>query len=139
MMLDLDYLFVYGTLLPEFKNEMSAFLKDHSRLVGDGSFQGCLYEIEGYPGAISSDDENDRVYGCLFEISDIQNLFKVLDAYEQCRECDLRPHLYRREKVLIDCTGGQDVLAWTYIYNLGVENLLLISSGDYLLFRGLKK
>ncbi|WP_027137379.1 gamma-glutamylcyclotransferase family protein [Gaetbulibacter saemankumensis] len=127
-----NYLFVYGTLMQDVENEMSQFLKKHSTFVGKGNFQGSLYEVAGYPGAILSENETYKVYGDLFIIQDAEYVFSILDPYEGIEESTIETDLYKREVVDVILESGVLVKAWVYLYNLEVTNLRLIPSGYYL-------
>ncbi|MFI0429514.1 gamma-glutamylcyclotransferase [Mariniflexile sp. HMF6888] len=126
-----EYLFVYGTLLKDFESDMSKFLEQHSEFVGSGYFNGNLYEILWYPGAVLSDNPNDKVYGHIFKILNAEKTFKVLDDYEGIGDTDEHGNEYKR--ILIDAylDSSQPVKTWVYIYNNSTENLKQITSGNY--------
>lgn len=125
-MIDPHYLFVYGTLLQDTNNEMSRFLSNHSRFVSKGYFNGKLYEVNQYPGAILSDYSRDKVYGSLFKITNIHRVFEVLDEYEGVVE-----GLFKRT-IINAFLPNKTVLSWVYLYNQPITHLQIITSGDYL-------
>ncbi len=49
-----DHLFVYGTLLSGVGHSMHRVLARHAELVGEGFFNGRLYRVGHYPGAVPS-------------------------------------------------------------------------------------
>lgn len=124
-----DYLFVYGTLLKENDNAMSKFLQRHSQCVGKGFFQGKLYKISWYPGAVLSVNKADRVYGSIFKFNDGQTVFKVLDNYEGVDQ-----NLFKRVLVDTFLDDKTVVTSWVYLYNLSISHLKQIDSGDFLKF-----
>lgn len=93
--------------------------------------QGKLYEVNGYPGAIESDQPDDKVHGELYKIVNSLVLHQ-LDDYEECTDRHPIPHEYIRKKLSISVTGNGDISAWVYVFNHDVSNLLRIESGDYL-------
>ena len=57
------YLFVYGTLRSQMNDSLHRLLETYAIFVGTGSFQGKLYDIGRYPGAVRSGRNTDRVMG----------------------------------------------------------------------------
>lgn len=131
----MEYLFVYGTLLKKITNEMSLFLAQNAEFYNKGYFFGRLYDLGEYPGAILSDNRGEKVFGNIFKLNDPQNVFSVLDDYEEVGEKYPFPNEYRREKVKVYSNCNEKMDAWIYLFNHSVENLTLISSGDYLGFK----
>lgn len=127
-----EYLFVYGTLLKDFESYMSKFLEKHSEFIGTGYFDGKLYEISWYPGAVLSTVSTEKVYGHIFKILNNKKTFQVLDDYEGIGQTTKHPNEYKR--VLIDAylDSKETIKTWVYIYNNSTENLKLIPSGNYL-------
>lgn len=62
------YLFVYGTLMDPSANAFAARLWRQGNGKGEAWFQGRLYKVAHYPGAVPSDDPADRVRGLLIEL-----------------------------------------------------------------------
>jgi gamma-glutamylcyclotransferase (GGCT)/AIG2-like uncharacterized protein YtfP len=129
-----DLLFVYGTLRRQAATDSCAFLALHSDFFSAGYIQGKLFEVEGYPGAVLSDRENDKVFGELYRISAPKILWPRLDDYEECSARFPQPHEYLREKINVSLPAGEQVKAWVYLYNRDTSNLAQIASGDYLLY-----
>ena len=127
-----EYLFVYGTLLKDFDSYMSKFLNKNSEFIGTGYFNGRLYQISWYPGAVLSDLPSERVFGHLFKIHNKEKTFQILDDYEGIGESAEHPNEYKR--VLIDAYLDSNVIinTWVYVYNLPTTHLKLITSGNYL-------
>ena len=48
------HLFVYGTLRRGFRHLMADLLAEQAEFVGEGVFQGRLYDLGSYPGVTAS-------------------------------------------------------------------------------------
>ena len=127
-----QYLFVYGTLRKDFGSDRYPLLARYASLAGEGCFQGRLYRIDYYPGAIPSDDSAHQVKGEVYGLHEPEFVLSQLDRYEECGPEFNEPTEYRREKHEVTLLNGRKVIAWVYIYNRPVENFPLISSGDFL-------
>jgi gamma-glutamylcyclotransferase (GGCT)/AIG2-like uncharacterized protein YtfP len=123
------YLFVYGTLLDE-GNKFGAYLKNNSTYYGEGKFQGELYHIGDYPGAITSTEPNTWVYGSIFVMNDPRTILKVLDDYEGFGEEHSHPNEFIRVLLPVEI-GGDTLNCWVYLYNFPVANFRNIKSGKY--------
>jgi len=126
---DCKYLFVYGTLL-ENDNEFGAFLKSNSNHITSGSFNGYLYDLGEYPGAIYDPLTKQQVFGQVLLLDNDPAILKTLDEYEGFGEEDDQPDLFIRriipvhtDKKIMDC--------YVYLYNLPVTGCPQISSGIY--------
>ncbi|MBP0904203.1 gamma-glutamylcyclotransferase [Mariniflexile gromovii] len=126
-----EYLFVYGTLLKDFESYMSKFLERNSEFVGSGYFQGNLYEISWYPGAVLSDQPNDKVYGHIFKIINPEKTFQVLDDYEGIGDTGEHANEYTRTLIDAYLNETEPIKTYVYIYNLPTAHLKHISSGKY--------
>ena len=126
-----EYLFVYGTLRSEFAIPMYQFLVRHADFFDYGYLQGRLYEIDGYPGLVLSEDTDELVYGEVYLLKNSKKIFKVIDNYEGLNLRWPKPHEYKRKYVEISLTKRKKIMAWSYIYNLPVIDLYRIESGDY--------
>ena len=127
-MRDENYLFVYGTLLKSIDHPMHQLLVRYADFVGSGSFQGKLYDLGRYPGAVASNETSDKVHGELYRLKDSERIFRELDEYEG-RE-------FRRERVSISLENGKKILSWIYLYRRPSRGFKVISTGDYAKFRG---
>jgi gamma-glutamylcyclotransferase (GGCT)/AIG2-like uncharacterized protein YtfP len=126
----MEFIFVYGTLRKASATTMSHTLTAHCEYVADGYMQGKMYEINGYPAAIESNNSKDKVYGETYRIVNNQLLFQ-LDEYEECSNQFPEPHEYIRKKLPIKLADNRKISAWVYIFNRDVANLRQINSGDY--------
>ncbi len=127
-----EYLFVYGTLLKDFDSYMSKFLDRNSEFIGRGYFNGKLFEISWYPGAVLSEDVSEKVYGHVFRILDKSKTFKILDDYEGIGDSIEHPNEYKRVLIEAYLDSKETINSWVYIYNLPTTSLKLIASGNYL-------
>lgn len=128
------YLFVYGSLLMNQKNEMAQFLQDHSNFMGTGSFQGKLFKISWFPGAVLSDLESDQVYGQVFQLKNESKVFAVLDDYEGIGDAFEKPHLFKKALINVKLNNAKTLDCWVYLYNHPVDHHHQIASGNYLEF-----
>ncbi len=135
---DKEYLFVYGTLKKDIGNDMYHLLAKHAGFVGDTTWNGKLYIVEDYPGAVPSDDPSDIVYGELYLLNDPDNILPSLDNYEECSDKFPEPKLFKRIPKLfkrikddVGLDNGDIVSACIYIYNMPVDNLMQIKSGNF--------
>ena len=125
------HIFVYGTLRQGSEIPESQILKDKARYMGDAFSQAKLYRINTYPGMVISQDEESRVKGELY-LTEETGLLNELDRYEECSDEFPLPHEYTREIITVTTHEGKEITAWAYIYNLSVENLQLIETGDWM-------
>ena len=130
---DKEYLFVYGTLKKDIGNDMYHLLAKHAGFVSDASWNGKLYMVEDYPGAVPSDDPSDIVYGEIYLLNNPDNILLNLDDYEECSDKFPEPTLFKRIKDDVSLDNGDIVNAWIYIYNMPVDNLVRIRSGNFTL------
>lgn len=133
-----ENLFVYGTLRKAAGHAMHHVVDSYCHFISDGSVQGKLYEVSGYPGVVESAKESDRVLGELYQIIDRECVLPVLDDYEGCTAAYSQPHAYARKKCRVTTVNGESYSAWIYLYNLDVTTLYQIQSGDYLNFLNIR-
>ncbi len=126
-----DLLFVYGTLRRGSGHRMHDVLARASSFVDRGVFQGRLFLVAHYPGAVASRDPSARVIGDTFRLHHPETLLAELDRYESCDPKDpASPYVRRIEHVTLD--SGEQVPAWIYLYNRSTAALSMIPSGDFL-------
>lgn len=126
-----EYIFVYGTLRSDCGGKLAHWLSRHWGFVGMGFFQGTLFEVNQYPGAVPCVETQNRVLGEVYRLYDQEPVLARLDDYEECSERFSVPHEYKRVKAEINFAEGDAVQAWVYVYNLPVDRLEQIHSGDY--------
>jgi len=125
-------LFVYGTLRNDSGHEMSRLLREFAEFEGGGSYQGRLYLVDEFPGAVPSRTPAEIVRGQIYRLRDPGTTLALLDEYEGCDPRRPGSNLYRRELVDIDRDDGLVVSSWIYLYNRSTVGLQRISSGDFL-------
>ncbi|MCE6990550.1 gamma-glutamylcyclotransferase [Dyadobacter sp. CY323] len=123
------YLFTYGTLKKGFKNPFAETLRFASVFEGEGYFNGRLYLISWYPGAVYDEMETAKVHGEAYRLTDTEILWE-LDEYEEVLG-DEASSLYLRKVVTVTLQNGSEVPCWTYLYNQSVDGLPLISDGRF--------
>ena len=121
-----NFLFVYGTLRHGQNNEMSDFLKQHSSYESLGQFQGKLYQVDYYPGAVESTNSDDSVIGDIYRLNDVETVLTKLDEYEEA------PTEYQRVERQIKSSKGEILNCWIYLYNEDTSSLKQIVTGDFL-------
>lgn len=128
-----DLLFVYGTLRQGNTNAMAAYLAQQSEYISAGWFQGCLYAISDYPGAIASSDPEHRVYGEIVRLNNAETVLSVLDDYEECGPQHRQPTAYQRVQTCIHTLDGVGFNpVWIYLYQWSLINKALIAHGDFM-------
>jgi gamma-glutamylcyclotransferase (GGCT)/AIG2-like uncharacterized protein YtfP len=121
------YLFVYGTLRSQMNDPLHRLLETYAIFVGTGSFQGKLYDIGRYPGAVLSRRNTDCVIGEIYRLSEPWRALEILDEYEG--------HRFKRKRVTIFQEDGKSIDCWIYLYARSVTRRALIRSGDYVQYR----
>jgi gamma-glutamylcyclotransferase (GGCT)/AIG2-like uncharacterized protein YtfP len=127
-----DYLFVYGTLRRGLNHPMHQVLVSHAEFTGGAVFQGRLYNIGQFPGAVYSERPQDLVHGEVYRLQPSAPVLQQLDHYEGCTGLQGARPLFRRERRQVMLRGGAVISAWIYLYNRPTDYLQLIPSGDYL-------
>lgn len=127
-----DYLFVYGTLRQLCSCDEARFLASFAEFYGLGLFQGKLYRVDDYPGAVPTIIHSDRVVGDIYRLTDFESVLSRLDEYEECGADFPEPAEYVRQIHPIRLKNGTVINAWIYIYNKPTDRLTLIESGDFL-------
>lgn len=127
-----DLLFVYGTLRQGLNSPMQGLLDRHCEFFAPASFQGTLYDVAGYPGAVDSHKPANRVYGELYYVSNCLQFWPRMDHYEHCSNAFAKPHQYAR-KIRPVLVGDNEIIqAWIYLFNWKTGALRKITGGDYL-------
>lgn len=124
-----NYLFVYGTLLPDFKHPMGILLADNAEMVGQGLSNGKLFDLGEYPGLQKS--EKHQVKGCVYKIIN-EELWTELDWYEGYTGNENDEYIRTVEKIQMN--DGQQIDAWVYFFQPSLPEELHIKDGDYLDF-----
>ena len=112
------YLFVYGTLRPDFKSLMSEWLAKKAEYFGQGYVNARLFEINGYPGVVHSSCCRDKVYGDVYLLKYPEKQLAILDDYEECSTDYSQPHEYTRKITPVYLIGGATLLTPGFITDL---------------------
>ena len=126
------HLFVYGTLRRSAAHPMHRLLLP-ATFVGPARFQGRLYDLGSYPGAVASAQPTDFVRGEVYRLHEPATTLATLDRYEGCTADDPAPHEYVRTCADVWLEPGADSLAaQIYLFNRPTAHLTQIEPGDYL-------
>lgn len=134
-----EFIFVYGTLRKQHGVDAYRALASYCDFFAEGRLNGKLFEVNGYPGAVESDNPSEIVVGELYLINSREELLSALDEYEECNDDFPQPHEYIRKKLPVYLMDGKVVSAWVYVYNRATDVLEQIEPGDYLQYDGLKR
>ncbi len=126
-----EYLFVYGTLKKSYDHPLHNEINLYSDFFSEGVYNGKLFLIGEYPGAIVSSNPNDIVYGEVYLLTNANRLLSILDEYEECEAHSPQPTEYIRSLQLIHLNNNASVKAWIYLYNYNTDCLLPINSGKF--------
>ncbi|MEZ4827137.1 MAG: gamma-glutamylcyclotransferase family protein [Bacteroidia bacterium] len=126
-----DKLFVYGTLLRDTENPMSAYLKSKSTFVGEGFMKGKLFKVDFYPGAVYLPESPQKVFGEIYQIENPEEVFEVLDTYENYTPQAPEQSLFTRIIVPV-FHENQTIDCWIYVYNHSTNGLKQLESGYFL-------
>ena len=128
-MTDSHFLFVYGTLMRNAHHPQAQHFHQAARFLGPARWQGRLYLVSYYPGAVPSELTEVIVHGELWTLTNPQTL-ALLDQYEECTSLDPLPHEYTRSIETV-WLGDQALKAWVYIYKRDTNGLKQITSGHF--------
>lgn len=127
-----EFLFVYGTLRRGAGGRMHGLVARSGEFVGMATFQGLLYRIGAYPGAVASADQRHSVVGEVYRLRAPDFVFRRLDRYEGCGPRFGQDPEYARKRCTLTLASGQAVRAWIYLYSRPTAGLPPIPSGDFL-------
>lgn len=126
-----EYLFIYGTLLPEYApNEIADTVRRLS-YVGPAYVHGRLYDLGEYPGVILDASSPTKISGHLFKLPQNQSVLAALDSYEGFESENLKKSLFVRERTTVTLDDKRSVQCWIYVYNRDPGAAPLVLSGDY--------
>ena len=131
-----DYIYLYGTLLPELAPANLRPLLARLEPVGSATVPGRLYDLGDYPGAVSEVSATLSVHGRVFALPG-RDVLRAFDAYERFDERDVSGSLYRRVRQLVTLDDGSKVTCWMYAYNRHPRSAPVVPGGDYLVHRSL--
>ena len=128
-MTDSHFLFVYGTLMRNAHHPQAQHFHQAASFLGPARWQGKLYLVSYYPGAVPSELTEVIVHGELWTLTNPQTL-ALLDQYEECTSLDPLPHESTRSIETV-WLGEQALKAWVYIYKRDTNGLKQITSGHF--------
>ena len=118
----MEYLFLYGTLL-DAHNQVAQFLKSNADFYAEGYFHGKLFDLGDYPGAIESNNSEDKVFGSTFKVRNPDAVFVALDEYEETGDKFPSPNEFIRTKIDVFDHKGKIIRSYVYLYMWPVEHL----------------
>lgn len=127
-----DLLFVYGSLLNN-DNEFAHYLRQNADVLEPAFFKGRLFDCGEYPGAIA-DDAGYDIHGTIYRLN-VNTALAILDDYEGFGYDQEQPNLFVRQMAAVK-NETKIVNCWVYLYNLPVNGLTEITSGDYISYIG---
>ncbi len=130
-----QYLFVYGTLLSEYGDvESHQWVKQYAEYMGKARMAAKMYMVDYYPGIIPCQSgEKYIVRGELYRLIEPENLFNLLDKYEEYNPMDTAHSEYVRKQTQVELKNDNKIYtAWVYYFNQSVEDLEFMPKGDFL-------
>lgn len=124
-----QYLFIYGTLLPDIAPDEIADTAKKLEIIGEGFVQGKLYDLGDYPAAVLN--VRGKIFGRVYKLPDNENILPELDEYEGYYPKKLSKSLYIRKKTKA-YLDGRTLPCWIYEYNRDITNAPTIESGNFL-------
>jgi gamma-glutamylcyclotransferase (GGCT)/AIG2-like uncharacterized protein YtfP len=119
------YLFAYGTLRSSINAPVMRQVAQKLEFVGEAEIKGKLYDMGDYPAARpAGENENSVIHGEVFKVTDPEEVFKALDAYEGSA--------YSRQEQDVTLPDGTQVKAFVYWYTFPVDDKQRIKQKDYL-------
>ena len=113
-----------------FNNPMALYLRKNARLTAKGHFNGLLFDMGSYPGAVYKPDSIHKVFGEVYQVSDDDVIFKKLDIYEGINDPDF--NLYERNIIPV-IINHKVYNNFVYVLKKTPE-VSLINGGDYNLY-----
>jgi len=126
-----EFVFFYGTLLPESVPEAMRDVVARLDFYEEGSAPGMLFDLGEYPGAIFGGSSSNRVLGTVFQLPEDLRMLAALDRYEGYKPAARASSLFVRKRVRVDLTTGGTVESWAYEYNGNPQSARVIASGRY--------
>lgn len=126
-----DFLFSYGTLLPEHApTEIKALVaKLHS--YGEGFVRGVLFDFGEYPGVVLDDTSATQVSGTISRLPEDPNFLNELDRYEGFTPSSPGASLFVRKRHPVVLSDGSVLDCWIYEYNRKPGSAPIVASGRY--------
>jgi gamma-glutamylcyclotransferase (GGCT)/AIG2-like uncharacterized protein YtfP len=126
-----EYLFSYGTLLPEYAPAGIAAAVAKLRPVGRGTVSGVLYDLGDYPGAILDPTPGKRIFGTVFRLPNNSAVLAELDEYEGFHPSAPHKSLFVRKRCPVRLSTGRILDCWIYEYNRTDVAAPVVATGRY--------
>jgi gamma-glutamylcyclotransferase (GGCT)/AIG2-like uncharacterized protein YtfP len=126
-----DHVFFYGTLMAPFNRPGRQRITHKLQYAGRGSIKAALFDLGIYPAAVPAEDDS-KVWGEVYEATDLPSVLSVLDDIEGYRQSEPERSLYTRVLTDVTMADGEVRRAWVYFYNAPLGRAQRIESGDYL-------
>src|SRR5438105_1922240 len=126
-----DYVFFYGTLLPNHAPPEVANTVRGLKKVGRGVVRGRLYDLGQYPGLKLDSAAHTTVKGNVFEIPRDQKVLRVLDRYEGFRPTRRAKSLFVRRRSPVRLGRNRVLNCWLYEYNKNPSEAARIPAGRF--------
>jgi len=126
-----DHVFFYGTLMSPFNRPGRQRITPKLTYTGRGSIRAALFDLGMYPAAVPADDDS-KVWGEIYEMSDPPPVLSALDEIEGYRPSEPDQSLYTRVLTDVTLEDGRVLQAWAYFWNAPLGGAQRIESGDYL-------
>lgn len=130
------YLFVYGTLMSTASGGLGGGERERlaktATLVAPAAFQGRLFDLGNYPGAIDTPDGEAAVAGEVWKFKAKEPDFAWLDDYEGVDPETGAGSEYVRTRREVTLPDGQKLEAWIYLCTIDVSAHQRVESGSWL-------
>ncbi len=127
-----EYLFVYGTLLPELAPAGMQKIVRQLEFINAGCVGGRLYDLGEYPGAVIDTASESVIIGKLFRLPEPMEVLARLDEYEGFDQASPDDSLFRRVSGEVTLAGARKIAGWIYVLNRCRTDAVLIPDGNYL-------
>jgi len=126
-----EYLFSYGTLLPEHAPGEIAGAVSQLRAFAKGTVTGVLYDLGDYPGAVLDPASDKKILGTVFRIPSNATFLDKLDEYEGFHLSAPSTSLFIRKRCPVRLSTGRTLHCWVYEYNGKRAGLPVLANGVY--------
>lgn len=126
---EIDRVFVYGTLRPGFVNPGRDLLDRQAEHLGPAWTRGGLVIVQGLPALLVDAPEGSRVVGDLYRLTEPGTGLAGLDRYEGVQ--GPIPGPYQRQLREVALEGEDPCRAWVYVWIGPTEGGRSVPGGDY--------
>ena len=126
-----EYLFSYGTLLPQHAPSEVGGIVSKLRHFGEGTVRGVLYDLGDYPGAVLDPSSDKRILGTVFRLPEDPNILVEFDRYEGFNPSTPGTSLFLRKRYPVELATGPTLECWIYDYNGKRVGAPVVTNGRY--------